>query len=226
MKVGGLAHATAKSAFAFAFASAVASARALTCAAAVALSCFLASPARAAPPDARLALKLKVPRIEKLPDGFTFVLVDAPDVLDAELLSTGELLLDPKSPGEAHVFLFSRRLVRVLELAVERPLLAPEPAPRGPCEKPRIDRACHAAWARRLQHLAASDAPALLFEIEGLQEEAKAARELLVSAGMSKLDVSFSPFGVRIKGAKDEVERRRALMIIWPVVLGPLRVDD
>ena len=79
---------------------------------------------------------------------------------------------------------------------------------------------------KRLRHLPASDAPPLTFEIEGLQAQAKAAKALLLSAKLGKLDVSFSPFGVRIKGAKDEAEKRRALVIIWPVVLGPLRLDE
>jgi hypothetical protein len=183
-------------------------------------------PARAAPPDARLALEPGAPRIEKLPDGFDFVLVDSPSVLQAELLPTGELLLDPKSPGEARVFLFSRRLVRVLEVAVGRPLPAPDPPPTGACAKPRIDRTCHGPWARHLLHASASDTPLLAFEVEGLQEQAKAAKALLVSARLEKLDVAFSPFGVRIKGARDPAEKRRALLVIWPVVLGQLRLDD
>lgn len=190
------------------------------------LGLLLAAAAGAAPPDRRLQLDRRAPRIEKLVAAADAVLADPPGVVLAELLPTGELLLEPKGEGEARVFLFARREVRVWEVAVGRPLTAPAPAPAGPCAQPHIDAACYPAWAARLLHLPAAEAPPLVFELEGLQAQAKAAQKALEAAGLRQVAAAFSPFGVKLKGAKDEAERRRALVALWPAALGPLRVDE
>lgn len=195
-------------------------------AAALAGLLLAAAPARAAPPDRRLQLDRRTPRIEKLATAAGAVLADPPGVVQAELLPTGELLLEPKGEGEARVFLFARREVRVWEVAVGRPPTAPAPAPTGSCARPRIDAACHAPWAAHLLHLPAAEAPPLVFEVEGLQAQAKAAQKALEAAGLRHVSAAFSPFGVKLKGARDEAERRRALVALWPVALGPLRVDE
>jgi hypothetical protein len=185
----------------------------------------LAGPARAAPPDARLALELAKPRIERIDAGFTQVESDDERIVHAELLPSGELLLEPKAAGVTRVFLFTDRLVRALEVAAGVPLPPIDPAPLAPCAKPLITAACYPAWRDTLQHLAAQDAPKLELELDGEQEQVKAAQAALAQAGMGQVQLAFSPFGVKLKGAKDAAEEHRALRAIWPWMLGPLRLD-
>ena len=185
----------------------------------------IAGAALALPPDARLELTGKGPRIEKIDDGFTAVEVDDPKVVRAELLPSGELLLEPLAAGEAHVFLFARRLVRVVEVSVGRPLAQPGPPPTGLCALPHVTPACYPAWRERLRRLPAAEAPKLSYELEALQAEAREAGLLLAAAGLGKIQFARSAWGVRIKGAKDDAERRAALRAVWSAVLGPLRID-
>ena len=167
----------------------------------------------AIPAEVRLSLHAGEHRIEKIEPADA---AETEGPLHAELLPSGnELLLEPSAKGVARAFLFSRRQVRVIEIFVdtERPLPAAPPA----C--PVIeDAACYAQFRRAPQ-------PRMVFELEGVQAEAKAAQEELQKAGLEKIEVALSPWGVKLKGAKDEAERRRALRAIWPAILGPLRVD-
>ena len=190
------------------------------------LALCLTAPARALPPDARLELTGRAPRIEKIDDGFTAVEVDDPKVVRAELLPSGELLLEPLAAGEAHVFLFAKRLVRVVEVAVGRPLAAPAPPPGGFCALPSVTVQCYAAWRERLRRLPAVEAPRLSYELEGVQAEAREADGLLAAAGLGNIRFARSPFGVKLKGAKDDRERRAALRAVWSAVLGPLRFEE
>jgi hypothetical protein len=194
-------------------------------AALAALLC-LAPPARAIPPDARLALEGKKPHIEKLDGSFASIDTSDEQVVRAELLPSGELLLEPRGRGQARVFLFARRLVRVIEVAVDEPLPEPAPAPSGACARPVIDARCYTSWRARLAHLPASQAPALQYELEGLQAEAKAAGELLAQAGLGQVRVSRSAWGVRLSGARDAREKRRALAAVYGAVLGALRFEE
>jgi hypothetical protein len=195
-------------------------------AAALLLGLLLALPARAVPPDARLQLSQRLPRIEKVGPEFTIALVDDPKVLRAELLPSGELLLEPAGPGVARVFLFAKRLVRVVEVAVETALPAPAPPPAGLCAAPVITEKCYSPWRERLAHLAAADAPRVSYELEGMQQEAKAAGALLAAAGLGHVQFSTSALGVRLKGAKDPAEKRAALRAVYGAVLGPLRFEE
>jgi hypothetical protein len=186
--------------------------------------------AHAVPPDARLGLQGRKPQIEKVDTAFTAVEVDAPDVVRAELLPAGELLLEPRGPGVARVFLFAPRVVRALEVAVDVALPQPEdkPAPAGcaaASEARVVSQACYDHWRARLQHLVARDAPALAFEDAGLLAQLKAAQAELQRAGLGSIQIAASPFGVRLKGAQDEQQRRAALRAVWSAVLGPLRLD-
>ena len=92
-----------------------------------------------------------------------------------------------------------------------------------PPEKPACasikDAACYAQFR-------AAPQPRMIFELEGLQAEARAAQEELAKAGLPNLEVAISPWGVKLKGAKSDAEKRRALKAIWPAILGPLRLDD
>lgn len=187
--------------------------------------CALPSRAQAAPPDERLALTSNTPKILKLPAEYDLALSDTPAVARTELLPTGELLIEPVSKGEAHVFVFQRRLVRVYELAVDQPLAPADPAPEGACQKPVIDKPCAAPWMKHLQHLTTAELPKFHSEIEGLQELAKMAQALLTKARLGHISIAISPYGLRIKDAKDDDERRRAIMAVYPAVLGPLRLD-
>jgi hypothetical protein len=199
--------------------------RALCCAALLAV--LLPVPAaRAAPPDARIAIVLGAPRIERVGSEFTVVEVDEPGVLRAELLPSGELLLEPQRAGAALVFLYAERLVRVLEVAVGQALAPIGPEPAGPCRVAVVTPACYPAWRERLLHLPAAEAPRIAFEIEGLQAEARAAGERLAAAGLGHVRYARSALGVRLGGARDVAEKRRAVRVIWPVVLGVLRVEE
>jgi hypothetical protein len=168
----------------------------------------------------------KQPRFEKLGPEFNAAEVDDPKVLRAELLPSGELLLEPLAPGQARVFLFARRLVRVIEVAVDEKLPAPSPAPQGLCKTPVITKECYSIWRERLAHLAPESAPQVRYELEGLQEEAKAAGARLAAAGLGHVQLSRSAFGVRLKGAKDAAEKRAALRAVYPALLGPLRFEE
>ena len=66
----------------------------------------------------------------------------------------------------------------------------------------------------------------MVFELEGLQAEARAAQEELARAGLAHVEIGLSPYGVKLKNVKDSAEKRRALRAIWPAILGPLRLDD
>ena len=89
-----------------------------------------------------------------------------------------------------------------------------------------ITKECYSVWRERLAHLAAADAPQLSYELEGLQEEAKAAGGLLAAAGLGHVQLSRSAFGVRLKGRKDAAEKRAALRAVYGALLGPLRFEE
>ncbi len=168
----------------------------------------------AIPPDARITLHAGEHHIEKIAPADA---VEAEGPLHAELLPSGnELLLEPSAKGIARAFLFTRRQVRVIEVLIE--VEPPPPAPKPSCETVK-DAACYAQFR-------AAPQPKMIFELEGLQAEAKAAQEELAKAGLAHIQVALSPWGVKLKGAKDDAEKRRALRAIWPAILGPLRVDD
>ena len=199
-------------------------------AALVAALLLLAPAVRALPPDARLALSGKKPSIQKADTGFTAVDSDAPEIVRAELLPTGELLLEPQGPGVARVFLFAPRVVRVLEIAVDVALPEavdlPLPPGCGSATEAKIaTAACYVAWRAKLAATLSADAPAVSFEDAGLHAQLAAAQAELVKAGLSKVQLAVTPFGIRIKGAKDEPERRRALRVAWSAMLGPLRLE-
>ena len=193
-----------------------------------ALALLFAGAAEAVPPDARLALFGKKPRIDKIDGTFEAVEVEPPGVVRAELLPTHELLLEPQGAGEARVFLFAPRLVRVVEVAIDQPLPpADAPPPLAGCATAegaaRVgSAACYEFWRGRLLHTLAADAPGLSFEEPGLFAELKAAQAELDKAGL-KLRVALSPFGVRLLG---EGDRRRGLRVVWPAMLGTLRLDQ
>ena len=173
------------------------------------LALLLASPA-----EARLSLHAGDHRIEKISPGFEAVETEGP--LRAELLPSGdELLLEPSGRGIARAFLFGRREVRVVEVFIDTP---PPPPPAKPLCPTVKDAACYAQFRGAPQ-------PKMIFELEGVQAEAKAAQEELAKAGLPTIAVALSPWGVKLKGAKDEAEKRRALRAIWPTILGPLRLD-
>jgi len=199
-------------------------------AALVAALLLLAPAVRAVPPDARLSLQGKKPSIQKADTGFTGVDSDAPEIVRAELLPTGELLLEPQGPGLARVFLFAPRLVRVLEIAVDVALPsaieAALPLGCGSATEAKIaSAACYTAWRARLSATLSADAPAVSFEDQGLHAQLAAAQVELVKAGLPTVQIAVTPFGIRIKGAKDESERRRALRAAWSALLGPLRLE-
>jgi len=115
----------------------------------------------------------------------------------------------------AHAFLFTRREVRAIEIFIDTP--APPPQEKPFCATVK-DAACYAQFR-------ASPQPKMIFELEGLQAEARAAQEELAKAGLLQIEVAISSWGVKLKGARDAAERRRALRAIWPAILGPLRID-
>ena len=171
----------------------------------------------AAPPDATVALRAGVSRIQKidwpLPEA-----VETTGPLRAELLPSGnELLLEPLSKGVGRAFVFTRREVRVIEAYIDTP--QPPESRAAPACATIKDAACYAQFR-------ASPQPKMTFELEGLQAEAKAAQEELAKAGLAQIEVGISPWGVKLKGARDAAEKRRALRAIWPAILGPLRLDD
>ncbi|HUJ26870.1 MAG TPA: hypothetical protein VLW85_12680 [Myxococcales bacterium] len=142
--------------------------------------------------------------------------VDRDGPVRAELLPSGnEVLIEATGRGIGHVFLFDRHELRVIEVAVD--VEPPPPGPVPACETVK-DAACYEQFRRHPM-------PRMTFELEGLQAEARAAQKLLDDAGL-KVTVGLSPWGVKLKGAKDEAETRKALVAIWPAILGPLRFDE
>lgn len=161
----------------------------------------------AMPAEKRLPLP-KAPHIERVEAGT--LAVETEGAVRAELLPSDEVLIEGRGPGR--VFLFSRRLVRVIELS-------DEPAPAGGCA-PVIDARTYEACRARV-----APGEKVVFEPEGLQAQAKAAQAALDAAGLEHVSAGFTPYGLRLKGPRDEAERRRALRVVWPAVLGPLRLD-
>ena len=169
----------------------------------------------AVPADLRVSLHAGEQRIEKIDWRAESVETDGP--LRAELLPSGnELLLEPSAKGIGRAFVFSRRQVRVIEAFIDTPL--PPPAEKPACPSVR-DAGCYAQFR-------ASPQPRMVFELEGLQAEAKAAQDELAKAGLAHIEVAISPWGVKLRGAKSDAEKRQALKAIWPAILGPLRLDD
>ena len=137
--------------------------------------------------------------------------------LRAELLPSGnEVLLEPSGKGLARAFLFGRREVHVIEVAVDAAF--PEPGPAPSCTAVKDD-ICYAQFRSH-------PLPQMVFELAGLQAEARAAQEELDKAGLPQLRVAISPWGVKLTGPEDAAEKRRALRAIWPAILGPLRLDE
>ena len=170
----------------------------------------------AVPADARLSLHAGARVIEKVKPGVLAVEAEGP--LRAEMLPSGnEVLLEPQAKGIGRVFFFARHEVRVIEIAIDTPF--PEPGPPPSCAVIK-DAACYAQWRA---HVPAGRK--LIFELEGLQAEARAAQEELRRAGLPQVEVGISAYGVKLKGTRDETEKRRALRAIWPAILGPLRLD-
>lgn len=169
----------------------------------------------AIPADKRLTLPAGAHHIEKIQPGA--LAVECSGAVKAELLPSGnEVLVEPAGAGR--VFLFYKREVRVLDVAAR---FAEAGAP--PSCTPIADAACYAAW--RAHAAVAAELPRLVFEIPGLQAQAKAAQEEVARAGLAAVQVAFSPYGVKLSGTKDEGERRRALMAVWTAALGPLRLE-
>jgi hypothetical protein len=162
----------------------------------------------ASPPDVRLAAA----KIQKIDEGA--LAVESEGSLRAELLPSGNELLLEGSAGRA--FVFYRHVVRVYELGP--PLASSTP----PACAPIADRNCYSSWAA---FLANATAP-VQFTLEGLQIEAQAAQALLDAAGLSKVQLQLSAFGIKLKGARDEAESRKAIRAIYPAILGPLRLDN
>lgn len=169
----------------------------------------------AVPAEARLTLTAGARHIEKIVDGVAAVESEGP--LRAELLPSGnELLLETAQPGLARVFLFLHREVRVLEVAIDVPFPPPGPAPTCAVVK---DAACYAQFR-------AAPREKVIFALGGMQAEARAAQELLDQAGLTRVQVALSPFGVQLRGCADEAQKRLALRTIWPAILGRLRLDE
>jgi hypothetical protein len=176
---------------------------------------ILAALLLAVPADVRVALHSGEHRIEKIDWRAEAVETEGP--LRAELLPSGnELLLEPSGKGVGRAFVFTRREVHVIEAFVDTPL--PRPAAPPSCETVK-DAACYAQFR-------AAPQPHMVFELEGLQAEARAAQDELAKAGVGHVEVAISPWGVKLRGVKDAAEKRKALEAIWPAILGPLRLDD
>jgi len=171
----------------------------------------------AIPAEQRLSLHAGAQVIEKVQPGVLSLETEGP--LRAEMLPSGnEALLEPQAKGIARVFLFARHEVRVIEIAID--VQFPEAGPPPSCAVVK-DAACYRQWRA---HFPADKK--LIFELEGLQAEARAAQEELTRAGLQHIEVGISPYGVKLKGARDEAEKRRALRAIWPTILGTLKVDS
>jgi hypothetical protein len=169
----------------------------------------------AVPAEKHLALPSGAHHIEKIAPGALAVETSGP--LKAELLPSGnEVLIEPQGAGQ--VFLFYKRDVRVLAVGA-----APATDAKPPACAPIADEKCYASW--REYAATAPELPHLVFEITGLQAQAKAAQDELNKAGLGKVQVAFTPYGVKLSGAKDEAETRHALMAVWKAALGPLRVE-
>jgi len=168
----------------------------------------------AVPAELRLSLHAGEHHIEKI--SWLAEAVESEGPLRAELLPSGnELLLEPSGRGLARAFLFTRREVKVIEVAIDAAF--PEPAPLPTCAAVK-DAACYAQFR-------AHPLPRMVFELEGLQAEAKSAQDELSRAGLGHISVAISPWGVKLIGARDDPEKRRALRAVWPAILGPLRLD-
>ena len=169
----------------------------------------------AIPVDRQLTMSAKKPHIEHVDPGTVSIEVEGD--LHAELLPSDEILLEARKPGVSRVYLFSKFLMRVYEVAVDAPL--PPPGPGG-CA-PVIDSKSYEACRARI-----GPGEKVVFELEGMQAMAKAAQALLEKAALPQIQAGFSPYGLRLKGARDEAERRRALIAVWPALLGPVRLDN
>jgi hypothetical protein len=155
-------------------------------------------------------VRLPSGRIQKIDEGALAVECEGP--LHAELLPSGNEVLLEGASGRA--FLFYRHVVKVIEIGPQRPDSEP------PKCTPIADQSCYAQW------VSFGGGQQIQFTLEGLQAEARAAQKLLDEAGLAKVQVQLSSFGIRLKGTRDEAESRKAVRIIYPAILGPLRLDN
>lgn len=159
----------------------------------------------AIPPDVRIPAA----KIQKIDEGA--LAVESEGELHAELLPSGnEVLLEGKF-GRA--FLFYPHVVKVIEIGLQQP--ESELTSCAPIADEKSYRDCLQRPARSVQ-----------FTLEGLQVEARAAQKLLDEVGLAKVQVQLSSFGIKLKGARDDAEARKALRVIYHAILGPLRLDN
>lgn len=179
------------------------------------------------------------------------VQVDDPEVLAAELLPSGELLLTPKKLGRALLFLLSESgidavRVRVREvggkisaapldeaaLAAARkecPGLKLDQSSRGPeLEASIATGSCRRAMLKVLQADDwAADRLDLTFHAEALQEQLAAMREALSRRGLGQgLELGYVGATLRLQGRLDPRRRAEVLGALFDACVGRLNFDD
>lgn len=179
------------------------------------------------------------------------VKVDDPEIVTAEALPTGELLLTPKKPGRALLFLLGEGRLDAVRLRVhegggkspEKPVdtaalaLARKQCPGlkldGPAGRQELEASIPNGTCRRalLPVLEADDLSAdrleLAFQPEALQDQLQAMRAALAKRGMDKeVELAYAGPTLRLEGRLDVQRLCEILSALFEVVAGRLNLDD
>ncbi len=179
------------------------------------------------------------------------VQVSDPEVLTAEALPSGELLLTPKKPGRALLLLLSEGgldavWVRVREVGGKTPAVPLDEAAVAVAQKecrgfkiergsrgPELEATVATGSCRRalLKVLEADDWVAdrtdLTFHSEALQDQLAAMREALAKRGLGQgLDLGYVGPTLRLQGRIDPRRRLEVLRALFEVSVGRLNFED
>jgi hypothetical protein len=179
------------------------------------------------------------------------VQVDPPDVLSAEALASGELLLTPRKPGRALLLLLAEGgldavRVRVREVGGKVPAAPADEAGLAAARKecpglklkegsrgPELEASVATGPCRRalLEVLQADDWIAdrvdLTFHPEALQDQLSAMRDALARRGLGReLELVYTGATLCLKGRLDPRRRAETLGALFEVALGRLNFED
>lgn len=179
------------------------------------------------------------------------VQVDPPDILSAEALASGELLLTPRKPGRALLLLLSEGgldavRVRVREVGGKVPAALADHAGLAAARKecpglklregsrgPELEASVATGPCRRalLEVLQSDDWIAdridLTFHPEALQDQLSAMRDALARRGLGRdLELVYTGATLCLKGRLDPRRRAETLGALFEVALGRLNFED
>ncbi len=215
--------------------------RAVALALAAGLWLGAAAPASAAPADRRIEIEPGETRIERL-GPVARLHVEDPERLHAEMLPSGEVLLEGRTVGVTHVFFHGQSWVYVWRVfvgahpdpeareAALRAVAAKCPGTRQDASVLRVrigDAACQEAVVRASRHLLAKELE-VTFDTDGIRAQLSAQEEAIRKMRPDLTDLRFvylgGSFGIRGRVATWE-EVDAMVRTAWRAAAGKLLLD-